>query len=80
MNHHLDPPKLIIVQATKNLDIGESTLARWNGEMKRNLEKSFRGSGNNSSDEGKEIVRLKRELKDAKDALEIPKAISILGE
>lgn len=81
VNYHLDHPELSLAQAAKNLGIGESTLARWKGEMKRNPENSFRGSGNNSSDEAKEIARLKRELKDAQDALEIlKKAISILGE
>ena len=39
----------------------------------------MRGSGNCSSDEQKEIVRLKRKLRDTKDVLEISKkAISIL--
>ena len=38
-----------------------------------------RGTGNYSSDEAKEIARLKRELRDTKDALEIlKKAIGIL--
>lgn len=41
----------------------------------------MRGSGNYSSDEQKEIARLKRELRDTKDALEIlKKAIGILGK
>ena len=40
-----------------------------------------RGTGNYSSDEAKEIARLKRELRDTKDALEIlKKAIGILGK
>jgi transposase len=40
-----------------------------------------RGSGNHESDEAKENARLKRELRDTKDALEIlKKAISILGD
>ena len=39
-----------------------------------------RGSGNYSSDEAKEIARLKRKLRDAEDALDVlKKAISILG-
>ena len=41
----------------------------------------FRGSGNYASDEEKEIARLKRELRDTQDALEIlKKAIGILGK
>ena len=40
-----------------------------------------RGSGNYSSDEAKEIARLKKELKDTQDALEVlKKAIGILGK
>ena len=43
--------------------------------------KFIRGSGNYSSDEQKEIARLKRELRDAQDALDVlKKAISILGK
>lgn len=40
-----------------------------------------RGSGNFSSEEAKEIARLKRELRDTQDALDVlKKAISILGK
>ena len=40
-----------------------------------------RGRGNYESDEAKEIARLKKELRDTQDALEIlKKAISILGK
>ena len=41
----------------------------------------YRGSGNYASDEAKKIARLKRELRDAKDALNVlKKAISILDK
>ena len=41
----------------------------------------YRGSGNYASDEAKKIALLKRELRDAKDALNIlKKAISILDK
>lgn len=41
----------------------------------------YRGSGNYASDEAKEIARLKRELRDAKDAITVlKKAISILDK
>lgn len=40
-----------------------------------------RGSGNFSSDEAKEIARLRKELKHTQDALEVlKKAIGILGK
>ena len=46
-----------------------------------NGEVPTRGSGNYSSDEAKENAKLRKELKDTKDALEIlKKAISILGK
>ena len=59
-----------------------ATLERWiklyretNGEV------PTRGSGNYASDEQREIARLKRELRDTQDALDVlKKAISILGK
>lgn len=47
--------------------------------QKNDNEIVVRGSGNYSSDDAKEIARLKKELKDTKDALEVlKKAIGIL--
>ena len=41
----------------------------------------YRGSGNYASDEAKEIAHLKRELRDAKDAINVlKKAIRILDK
>lgn len=41
----------------------------------------MRSSGNDASDEAKENAKLRKELRDTQDALEIlKKAISILGE
>lgn len=41
---------------------------------------SYRGSSNYASDEQKEIARLKRELRDTQDALDVlKKDIGILG-
>ena len=39
-----------------------------------------RGSSNYASDEEKENARLRRELRDTKDALDVKKAIGILGK
>ena len=40
-----------------------------------------RGSGNYASDEQKEIARLRRELRDTQDALDVlKKAVNILGK
>ena len=75
-------PDLTQEECAKNLGIGLSTLQRWlmlyrdnNGDV------PTRGSGNYASDEQKEIARLKKELRDTQDALEIlKKAIGILGK
>ena len=58
-----------------NLGIGESTLARWLREARQSSNGTIemRGTGNFESDEAKEVARLKRELRDTKDALEILK-------
>lgn len=46
-----------------------------------NKELGVRGSGNCASDKQKEIAHLKRELRDAQDALDVlKKAISIPGK
>lgn len=81
VNYRKEHPDLTQVECAKNLGIGTSTLARWETQFKDNDgDIPTRGSGNYSSDEAKEIARLKRELRDAQDALDVlKKAISILG-
>lgn len=81
VNYRKEHPDLTQVECAKNLGIGTSTLARWETQFKDNDgDIPTRGSGNYSSDEAKEIARLKRELRDAQDALNVlKKAISILG-
>lgn len=75
-------PDLTQEECCQNLGISLSTLARWKAQFNQNDGvMPFRGSGNYSSDEQKEIARLKRELRDAQDALDVlKKAISILGK
>ena len=74
-------PDLTQEQCAKNLGIGLSTLSRWIRQYRdTGGEMPYRGSGNYSTDEQKEIARLKRELRDAQDALDVlKKAIGILG-
>ena len=48
-----------------NLGISHQTLSRWQKELRETGDIESRGSGNYSSDEAKEIARLKRELRDA---------------
>lgn len=56
-------------------------IIKWLKDFRKSGDIPVRGSGNYSSDEQKEIARLKRELRDAQDALDVlKKAISILGK
>ena len=75
-------PDLTKEECCKNLGISTSTLARWETQYKESDgDMPYRGSGNYSSDEQKEIARLRRELRDAQDALDVlKKAIGILGK
>lgn len=70
------------VKATAlDLDVSPSGLTGWINSAKTNEGVvNHRGSGNYSSDAEKEIARLKKELRDKNDALEIlKKAIGILN-
>jgi transposase len=82
VNYRKEHPDLTQVECAKNLGIGVSTLARWEAQFRDNDGNiPVRGSGNYESDEAKEIARLKRELRDTQDALDVlKKAISILGK
>ena len=81
VQYRKEHPDLSQIECAKNLGIGTSTLSRWESQYRDNSgDIPNRGSGNYSSDEQKEIARLKRELRDAQDALDVlKKAISILG-
>ena len=82
INYRKEHPDLTQVECAKNLGIGVSTLSRWESQYRDgDGDIDVRGSGNYASDEEKEIARLKRELRDAQDALDVlKKAISILGK
>jgi len=71
-----------IEQAAQDLKIAKSTLSKWIRSARENEGMvAHRGSGNYSSDTEKENARLKKELRDAKDAIEIlKKAMSILND
>ena len=75
-------PELTKAECARNLGIGLSTLTHWKHQYRlNNGDIPVRGSGNYQSDELKEIAHLKRELRNAQDALDIlKKAISILGK
>lgn len=69
-------------QVAKELKIAKSTLSKWIKDAANNNDVvNHRGSGNYRSDLEKENARLKKELRDSQDALEIlKKAISILND
>ena len=69
-------------QAAADLKIGQSTLGKWVSTAKNNNGAvHHRGSGNYISDADKEIARLKKELRNSQDALEIlKKAMGILSK
>lgn len=75
-------PDLTIVDAANNLGIPTATLYGWvRGSRRKKLAKDSEPIKGNFTDEEKEIIRLRKELQDTKDALDIlKKAISILGE
>lgn len=77
-----EPPELGIGKCAKNLGISKSALSTWGKAYAENEGTvPTRGRGNFESDEAKENARLRRELRDTQDALEIlKKAIGILGK
>ena len=63
--YYLDHKELGDRGCAKNLGVGYSTLAKWLKSFRESGDIPVRGSGNYSSDEQKEIARLKRILCDA---------------
>ena len=81
VQYYHDHKNLGLQGCATNLGISQQTLSRWQKELRETGDIESRGSGNYASDEAKEIARLKRELRDAQDALEVlKKAINILGK
>ena len=74
--------ELGITKCAKNLGVSKSALSTWAKLCEQNEGViPTRGRGNYESEEAKEIARLKKELRDTQDALDIlKKAISILGK
>lgn len=71
VNYVHEHPDLTIQDCADNLGLKYSTLYGWVSKARKGEE--FRGQGNYASDEAKEIARLKRELRDANDAIKILK-------
>ncbi|MCG1028472.1 transposase [Virgibacillus halodenitrificans] len=80
VNHYNSSGKSL-KKVAADLKVGESTLGKWVAAARdNNGVVDHRGSGNYSSDAEKEIARLKKELRDSQDALEVlKKAMSILS-
>ena len=81
VRYYEDHQDLRMRGCAQNLGISYSTLSKWVKEFKESGDIIVRGSGNYASDEEKENARLRRELRDTKDALDVlKKAIGILGK
>lgn len=80
--YYFEHKELGLKKCAEKLGVSRTALSRWASEARENSgEVPTRGSGNYESDEAKESARLRRELRDTQDALEIlKKAISILGK
>ena len=78
----LDHPDESKLSVAKQFGIADSTVHKWLKDAQGNNGTIIsRGSGNYASDEAKEIAKLKKELKDTQDALDVlKKAIGILGK
>ncbi|MDF9823848.1 transposase [Breznakia sp. PF5-3] len=81
VNYRLTHQELTTAQCANNLGVGKSTLSKWIATFKNEGSIATRGSGNYQSDEVKETARLRKELKDTQDALNIlKKAMGILSK
>lgn len=83
VDYVLEHPEESKVSIARRFGVSDSTIHKWVkvASKNENNQISSRGSGNFSSDEAKEIARLRKELKDTQDALDVlKKAIGILGK
>ena len=78
VNYRENHPELTMAEVANNLGILLSPIHRWIKEYSSNSDdesKVFRGSGNYSSDDAKELARLKKENGNLRDAVEILKKL-----
>ena len=80
VRYYLDHKELGVRGCAQNLGVGYSTLTKWLRDFRESGDIPVRGSGNYASDEQKEITHLKRELRDAQDALDVLKKLSAFRE
>ena len=74
IQYYEDHKDLGVHGCAKNLGIGYSTLTKLLKDFRESGDIPARGSGNYASDEQKEIARLRRELRDAQDALDVSRS------
>lgn len=82
VQYMLAHPDTTYLDAGKMFGCHSTSVGDWMRQYKNNDNQVIvRGTGNFASDEAKEIARLKKELRDTQDALEVlKKAIGILGK
>ena len=69
--YYLEHKELGLQKVAENLGVSRTALGVWTKAARENNGLiPTRGSGNFESDEAKEIARLKKELRETKDALE----------
>lgn len=80
--YYFEHKDLGLKRCAEKLGVSRTALGSWTKKAKENNgEVLTRGSGNHESDEAKENARLRKELRDTQDALEVlKKAIGILGK
>lgn len=80
VKYYYEHKDLGLTKCAEKLGISKTALTTWVRAANETGEVATRGTGNYASDEAKELARVKRELRDTQDALEIlKKAIGILG-
>jgi transposase len=74
VKYYIEHKELGIEKCAQRLGVSRSALSKWTKQAAEHDGEVFtRGSGNYQSDEAKENARLKKELRDTQDALEILK-------
>ena len=81
VNYKREHPDETFVRIGKKFGVHSTTVRNWYRDAKTRGEVVVRAPRNYESDDAKEIVHLKKELRDYKDAVEVlKKAIGILGK
>ncbi|MFI3215036.1 MAG: transposase [Eubacteriales bacterium] len=80
VRYYYEHKDLVLAKCAEKLGTSKTALTTWVKATDETGAVATRGTGNYASDEAKELARVKRELRDTQDALEIlKKAIGILG-